>query len=136
MCLRELPEVEAIQKEFRAQGVLVVAAGSGDAWRVDSLRYNKRLSMAVPVASDAFRQTLGVAAFPETLFIDRKGRVAERLRGGADAAYFRARVQYLLQEPLDDATADALGATGKPATPSTNHGLFNRAVYEVVKLFN
>lgn len=123
--------MEQMHREFRAQGVLVVAAGTGDTWRVDGIRYDKRLSMRVPHATDALREALGVNGFPETLFIDRQGRIAERLRGGADASYFRSRIQYLLREP-DDGAAAALPVTTEK---ETRHALIPALVYKVVKLF-
>lgn len=123
--------MEEVNKELRAQGVLVVGAGTGDAWRVDGIRYDKRLTFRVPNATDAFRDAVGVDAFPMTLFIDRKGRIAERLHGGANADYFRKRVQYLLSEPLDDALADGPVTTEKPSSPE----LVPSLIYKVVNIF-
>jgi hypothetical protein len=40
-----------------------------------------------------------VAAYPESLVIDRKGRVAAVMRGPLDDAFMREHVKPLLKEP-------------------------------------
>ena len=109
-----MPEVDALYLLYRDRGVRVVAVGTGDADHVEKIRENKALAVPVPIATDAWRATFGVVAFPETLFVDVEGRVAARLLGGEELPYFEAQVTALLAEAeTGEATAAVATADGE-----------------------
>lgn len=126
-----MPEVQALYEAWQAQGVAVWAVGTGSEGRLSHLRDEKGLSLPIAVADDPWREALQVEAFPETLFIDAQGRVAERLQGGQDFAYFNARVEALLAEAAGEATAGS--APDAPAeAASGRHGFIAKLAYFVL----
>lgn len=141
-----MPEVDEVAARYEGRAV-VVAVGTGSEERIAKLRAEKALSLPVPRATDPWRETLGVVAFPETLFIDAQGRVAERLQGGQEGPYFAARIDALLAEAAalapsgDPAAEPAAEASSQPAQPapaasaeSGSHGFIPRIVYRLHRL--
>jgi hypothetical protein len=116
-----LPELNTVAQKFASEGLVVIGAGTGEEPRLEAVREKTGVTFPMPHATDALLESLGLTAFPETVMIDRLGRVAAVLHGGQDAAYFEARVKELLAEPWQEPAVEALGGTtgGQGAASST-----------------
>ncbi|HUJ54677.1 MAG TPA: TlpA disulfide reductase family protein [Gaiellaceae bacterium] len=77
-CKREAPALEALWRQYRSRGVVVLGVDSGDA-AGDARRFVQAHGITYPIVSDP-DQTLasnayGVANLPATYVIDRAGRL-------------------------------------------------------------
>lgn len=86
-CKEEAPFLQKTYQRYRSRGLVVVGIDAQD-FRQDALRFMKRYGITYPVVYDGKGSTLGtwgVTGFPETFFVDRKGKlVGEQIVGGAD----------------------------------------------------
>ena len=97
-CQVELPQFDAWQKKYGAQGlqVLAISMDDGDA---PVRRTVRRLHLDFPVVmgdarlGDAYGGVLGL---PVTFLIDKEGRVVAKLKGETDLAALETRVKQLL----------------------------------------
>jgi len=84
-CEDEAPLLESVWQKYRSRGLVVLGIDANDA-RWAARRFAKRNRMSYPLAHDGPGETLsdyGIAAFPETFFVARNGKlVCERLQGG------------------------------------------------------
>jgi cytochrome c biogenesis protein CcmG, thiol:disulfide interchange protein DsbE len=103
-CREESPFLESVYQRYRARGLVVLGVDVKD-FNTDARRFVKRFKMTYPVVTDGRGKTVGrwgVQRFPETYFVDRKGRlVGERIQGGVDLERNR--------EAFDRGVASALG---------------------------
>jgi cytochrome c biogenesis protein CcmG/thiol:disulfide interchange protein DsbE len=105
-CKDEAPALQKAYERYRSQGLTVVGVDAQD-FRSDARRFLKRFGITYPVVYDGQGSTLGkwgVTGFPETFFVDRRGRlVGERIQGGIDTernrAAFARGVRLALQNP-------------------------------------
>jgi thiol-disulfide isomerase/thioredoxin len=83
-CLQTMPHLAQIHRDSTAAGVEVVAINLEEApAQIEGLL--KRLKLVVPVALDrdgAIAARYGVSAIPQTLIIDREGKVVRHFVGG------------------------------------------------------
>jgi cytochrome c biogenesis protein CcmG/thiol:disulfide interchange protein DsbE len=88
-CREEMPLLEEGWRRWRGKGVVFVGVNAKD-FRSDARSFMKRYGVSYPTVYDGKGSTLGrygVAAFPETYFVDARGRVVYRIAGevrGAD----------------------------------------------------
>ncbi len=86
-CKDEAPQLQMTYERYREQGLVVLGIDAQD-FRQDAKRFVKRFGITYPIVYDGSGSTLGkwgVTGFPETFFVDRKGRlVGERIQGGID----------------------------------------------------
>jgi cytochrome c biogenesis protein CcmG, thiol:disulfide interchange protein DsbE len=84
-CEEEAPLLEGVWQKYRSRGLVVLGIDANDA-RWAARRFAKRNRMSYPLAHDGSAETLtdyGIAAFTETFFVARNGKlVCERLQGG------------------------------------------------------
>jgi thiol-disulfide isomerase/thioredoxin len=85
-CRKEVPELNAIYKKYRARGLVVVGVSvdkvQGDG--VKSVRpFAREFKVNYPIlmADDALVEAMDLDNIPTTLFIDRKGKTIARLEG-------------------------------------------------------
>jgi thiol-disulfide isomerase/thioredoxin len=85
-CCKEVPELNAIYKKYRARGLVVVGVSvdkvQGDG--VKSVRpFAREFKVNYPIlmADDAVVEAMDLDNIPTTLFIDRKGKTIARLEG-------------------------------------------------------
>jgi thiol-disulfide isomerase/thioredoxin len=85
-CRKEVPELNAIYKKYRARGLVVVGVSvdkvQGDG--VKSVRpFAREFKVNYPIlmADDAVVEAMDLDNIPTTLFIDRKGKTIARLEG-------------------------------------------------------
>ena len=88
------------------------------------------------IATEAFRVQADLEAFPETLFLDRQGRIAHRLTGGQEAPYFAAQLDRLLAETESGAAeftsspeVDSVPAVATAQKEADGHTPLARVVY-------
>jgi cytochrome c biogenesis protein CcmG, thiol:disulfide interchange protein DsbE len=83
-CKSEAPRLEAAWQRWRGRGVVVVGVDAQD-FSGDARRFIRRYELTYPNVHDGPGKVLpayGVTGFPETYFIDRRGRlVGERIQG-------------------------------------------------------
>ncbi len=86
-CKDEAPFLQKAYERYRDRGLVVLGVDAQD-FRQDAKRFMKRYGISYPIVYDGEGSTLGrwgVRGFPETFFVDRKGRlVGERIEGGVD----------------------------------------------------
>ncbi len=76
-CKEELPVLEKTWRQYRKQGLVVVGVDAED-FTTDAKRFARKYGITYPIVHDAPSATVdryGVTGFPETFFVDRKGRL-------------------------------------------------------------
>lgn len=97
-CRVELPKFNACQKQYRADGLQVVAISMDDA-DAGVRRTVRRLHLDLPVVMGDARlgETYGgVLGLPVTFLIDRDGKIVARIRGETDLQEMESRIKQLL----------------------------------------
>ena len=93
-CEEEAEELEAAWRKYRSRGLVVVGIDAND-FPGDARKFVREHGVTYPVVHDGPGATLGpyeVEGFPETYFVDRRGRlVGERIQGPVDADAETAR---------------------------------------------
>lgn len=86
-CKDEAPFLQSVYERQRGRGLIVLGVDAQD-FRGDARRFIKRYGLTYPNVHDGRGETLGawgVTGFPETFFVDRRGRlVGQRIQGGVD----------------------------------------------------
>lgn len=78
--------------------VVVLTVGTGSTERIEMLREKNGLGVPIAHAPEGWTATVGVLAFPETIFLDTQGRVAERIPHATDEAHLEERLAALVAE--------------------------------------
>lgn len=97
-CNNEMRAIEAIWKDHRDRGLLVLAVNSGQCAR-QVASFVKEMVVTYPVLLDPgseISRAYHVTGLPMTFVIDRQGRVHGRILGEANEATFRKMVESLL----------------------------------------
>jgi cytochrome c biogenesis protein CcmG/thiol:disulfide interchange protein DsbE len=104
-CKDEAPFLQRTYERYRKQGLVVLGVDVEDLRR-DARRFIARYGITYPNVRDGRKETIGkwgVTGYPETFFVDRKGRlVGERIQGGADLERNK--------ETFEESLAQALGS--------------------------
>ena len=83
-CKDEAPLLEKTWKRYRERGVVILGIDAQD-FDVDARRFVDRYDLSYPIVRDRHGSTIGrygVTGFPETWFVDRRGRlVGEHITG-------------------------------------------------------
>ena len=99
-CKAEAPRLEAAWRQFRGQGVVVVGVDAQD-FSGDARRFMRRYELTYPNVHDGPGNVLpkyGVTGFPETYFVDRRGRlVGERVEGEISAEKLASGIRRALE---------------------------------------
>jgi cytochrome c biogenesis protein CcmG, thiol:disulfide interchange protein DsbE len=99
-CRAESPLLERWQRKLAGQGATVVGVDTEDV-AADALGFARRLHLSYPLLRDrdgAAARRFGVTGYPETVVLDRRGRVAAVKRGPVDDAFMVEQVTPLLGE--------------------------------------
>jgi cytochrome c biogenesis protein CcmG, thiol:disulfide interchange protein DsbE len=87
-CKDEAPVLEQAWRKHRRAGLVVVGVNVED-FDADARRFMQRYGLTYPNVEDEKKSLIGrygVRGYPETFFVDRRGRlVGERISGGIDA---------------------------------------------------
>jgi cytochrome c biogenesis protein CcmG/thiol:disulfide interchange protein DsbE len=103
-CKREADELEAAWRKYRADGLVVLGIDTRD-FVDDARKFARENGMSYPLVRDgkaAVWEEYEGTGFPETLFVDRRGRlVGRRIMGPVDAdARTRARFERYIKAAL------------------------------------
>ena len=99
-CKTEVPALERIFQQYRAQGLVVLGVDYQD-FRGDAMRSMRKLGITYPVVSDGsgrIGDRYGLTGVPESFVVDRSGKVVYHASGAVnasqdDAAKFENAVQ-------------------------------------------
>jgi cytochrome c biogenesis protein CcmG, thiol:disulfide interchange protein DsbE len=97
-CRQESPLLERWHERISARGGTVLGVDSLDVM-ADARAFIRRFRLTYPMLRDRDGDTqkrFGVTGYPETLVIDRRGRIAALQRGPVDDAFLRRTVLPLL----------------------------------------
>lgn len=87
-CKDEAPFLQKAYERYRKRGLVVLGVDAED-FHQDAKRFMRRFGITYPIVYDGAGETLGkwgVTGFPETFFVDRRGRlVGERIQGSVEA---------------------------------------------------
>ena len=82
-CKAEAPLLESAWRTYRKRGLVVLGVNSQDL-SSDARRFARQVGWTYPLVRDGAGDVLGpyaVAAFPETFFVDRSGKLVARVDG-------------------------------------------------------
>jgi cytochrome c biogenesis protein CcmG, thiol:disulfide interchange protein DsbE len=82
-CKAEAPLLEKAWRKYRERGLVVLGVNSQDL-SSDARRFARQVGWTYPLVRDGAGDVLGpyaVAAFPETFFVDRSGKLVARIDG-------------------------------------------------------
>jgi cytochrome c biogenesis protein CcmG/thiol:disulfide interchange protein DsbE len=97
-CRQESPLLERWHERISARGGTVLGVDSLDV-TADARAFIRRFRLTYPMLRDRDGDTqkrFGVTGYPETLVVDRRGRIAALQRGPVDDAFLRRTVLPLL----------------------------------------
>jgi cytochrome c biogenesis protein CcmG, thiol:disulfide interchange protein DsbE len=98
-CRRESPLLERWHRRMSSRGGTVLGVDSLDV-TADARAFVRKFGLTYPMLRDRDGETqkrFGVTGYPETLIVDRDGRIAALQRGPVDAAFLRRAVLPLLR---------------------------------------
>lgn len=99
-CREETPLLERWQRRIAGKGGTVLGVDALDVTG-DARSFMRRYGLTYPMLRDrdgSSQYAFGVAGYPETFVIDRRGRIAALRRGPVDERFLRAHVLPLLRE--------------------------------------
>ena len=99
-CRTEVPELNSLQHDFAGRGLNVVGVSWDDSLEgVRGFQQEIPQSYTVALGGENLQDEFGgIRSLPETIVIDREGRVRQRIIGARDRAAFEAIVKPLLDE--------------------------------------
>lgn len=100
-CRREAPILQRWQHKLSAQNATVVGIDVLDVTG-DARKFIAQYGLKYPQLRDgdgSHLKRFGVVGYPETIVLDRRGRIAATARGPVDDRFFTERVAPLLKEP-------------------------------------
>jgi cytochrome c biogenesis protein CcmG, thiol:disulfide interchange protein DsbE len=99
-CRAETPLLERWQRLLSSRGATVLGVDVLDV-EADAVRFARKHHVTYPLLRDgdgSAARRFGVIGYPETVVLDRRGRVAALSRGPVDDGFMRRRVAPLLEE--------------------------------------
>ena len=100
-CRAESPLLERWHKRIAARGGTVLGVDLLDVTS-DARAFVRRYGLSYPIVRDregGSQHDYGVVGYPESVVVDRKGRIAAVKRGPVDDAWLQAHLPRLLAEP-------------------------------------
>ena len=98
-CKQEARTLEAAWRRYGPRGVVVVGVDAND-FSGDARSFMRKYGVTYPVVHDGSGKTLGpyrIQAFPETRFVDRRGKfVGEHIYGRATTAELTKNIERAL----------------------------------------
>jgi cytochrome c biogenesis protein CcmG, thiol:disulfide interchange protein DsbE len=98
-CKKEAPRLEAAWQRYRTKGVVVIGVDAND-FASDAKTFMRRYGVTYPVVHDGAGTTLtpyGITGFPETVFIDRRGRfVGDHVVGAVTSGQLTGNIERAL----------------------------------------
>jgi len=112
-CKIEMPWFVELQRQYGPQGLQIVGVAMDDASREDIAKFAKEMGVNYPIllgkeaVGDAYG---GVPAMPESFFIDRDGKVVDRIIGLKGKADIEEAIKKALNTQPATSQASAPGA--------------------------
>ncbi|MBA2763896.1 MAG: TlpA family protein disulfide reductase [Thermoleophilaceae bacterium] len=100
-CREESPALQAFHERIEGRGGLVLGVDALDV-TADAEAFIEEFGLTYPMLRDVEAETagrFGVAGYPETIVIDRRGRIVAIQRGPVDSRWLELTVLPLLEEP-------------------------------------
>jgi cytochrome c biogenesis protein CcmG/thiol:disulfide interchange protein DsbE len=97
-CKAEAPLLERAWRKYRDRGLVVLGVNSQDL-SSDARRFARQVGWTYPLVRDGAGDVLGpyaVAAFPETFFVDRSGKLVARIDGEVTEDELTANIERAL----------------------------------------
>ncbi len=98
-CREEIPALVALQKQYAAQGLVVLGISMDEGGPARVASFIKKTAINYPVVlGDEKTSTAygGIQVLPTTFVIDRKGQIVDGFVGGSDRAGFEDKIKPLL----------------------------------------
>lgn len=99
-CRQELPDFVTVQKEL-GDKIIFIAIDRAEPLSV-AKQYSDQLGVSTDLVflldpGDSFYRDIGGFAMPETIFVDRQGRIRDHKRGPMSAAEIRERIKNVME---------------------------------------
>jgi thiol-disulfide isomerase/thioredoxin len=97
-CIQEMPDLEAVYRQYRDQGVVVLAVNVTED-EAAILDYAKKSGLTFPMLRDTDQlasKAYKVQAFPTTVFMDRQGKVRYTQIGAMKKSFMVQQIEALL----------------------------------------
>jgi cytochrome c biogenesis protein CcmG/thiol:disulfide interchange protein DsbE len=95
-CKQEMPQLQKTWQRYRGRGLVVVGIDAEDL-SSDARKLARRLGVSYPIVRDGTHDVVdayGLTGFPETFFVDRRGRlVGEHIEGAIDLPANRSKLE-------------------------------------------
>jgi len=110
-CRAEIPEFNAMQREYEAKGLTIVGVTSDDTpEQVKEFQQDNPQQYTVVTSGDEAPAGFATGASrPVTFVIDREGRIREEIRGSRNRAQFEDSLRPVLEEAQQQQSASAAG---------------------------
>lgn len=100
-CRKELVDFAAAQREF-GDKVIIIAVDRSET-RGIAKKYTDELGVTSGMVflldpSDSFYQSIGGFSMPETIFVDKDGRIVDHKRGPMDVQEMRKKIKQLISQ--------------------------------------
>ena len=98
-CRREMPDLEAVYRKYRDQGLVVLAINASESSE-DIAAFVSKMGLTFPILRDSQRKATDaydVRFLPTTVFLNRDGRVVTREVGILDQAKMSLQIEPLLK---------------------------------------
>jgi cytochrome c biogenesis protein CcmG/thiol:disulfide interchange protein DsbE len=90
-CLKEMPELNRLQKKYQDQGLIVIALSDEDKEKLTKFA-NKRPFIVTAAYSKEFNWADIQSERPMTFLINREGIIVDYFTGGYDYAFFESKI--------------------------------------------
>jgi cytochrome c biogenesis protein CcmG, thiol:disulfide interchange protein DsbE len=95
-CKEEMPQLQRTWERYRNRGLVVLGVDAEDL-SSDARKLARRLAITYPIVRDGTHEVVdayGLTGYPETFFVDRRGRlVGEHIEGAIDLPANRRKLQ-------------------------------------------
>ncbi len=98
-CRAEIPDLVSLQKQYAAQGVVVLGVSMDEGGPAKVASFAKKYGINYPVVMGDEKTSVaygGIQVLPTTFIIDRKGNVVDALQGATDRAGFEEKIKRVL----------------------------------------
>lgn len=101
-CRAEIPDLVALQNQYREAGLVVVGLSIDTITPAQIQAFAKRTKINYPVVIAGEETVAAYGNFPSiptTFFVNREGKIARTIQGGADRAALEMAIKPLLAKP-------------------------------------
>ncbi len=99
-CKQETPMLEAASRRWGSRGLIVIGIDGSDDFKGDARAFMRKYGMTYPTVRDRQFSTVthyGVGGYPETFFVNRRGKLVRHVAGPVDAEDLKSGITEALQ---------------------------------------